>query len=169
LENASNTVLSICLNHEAADVQRMLLEEHGYHVLIAGDLREVDRISKNFFLDCAVLGSDLGNGMKHAIAALLCDNRPAIAILEEYSDSPVLPDADHVPAGHPADLLAALDDLLAPYGHRHTAHLQRKANALVKTARQVSETARYIVRESRRLYTDSRRRRNKRKKEERVA
>jgi hypothetical protein len=101
LENASHTLLLICLTHELTEAQRVILEEHGYQVLVASDLRELDRISKNGRLDCAVLGEDLGSGMKHAIAGLLCDNLPTLAILEEYTVSPVLLDADHVLAEIP--------------------------------------------------------------------
>lgn len=105
----------------------MILEEHGYHVLVACDLRELDEISKKHRLPCAVLGQDLGPGMKHAIAALLCHNLPAIALLEEYSSSPVIEEAEHVSARDPSALLDAIDDLLLPYGQRRTKHLRQPA------------------------------------------
>jgi hypothetical protein len=101
--------------------------------------------------------------MKQNIAALLCDNRPAIAIVEEYTTCPVLPDAEHVLVGTPPpDFLAAIDDLLLPYGRRHTEHLRRKARLLVNMARELVETAKYIVRQNRQTRAGSRRRRDKR-------
>lgn len=132
LEKISHNLLLVCQNHELAESQRMILEVHRYDVLVANDLRELDRISKNNRLPCAILGHDLGPDMKHAIAALLCRNLPAIAIVEEYSNSPVLPDAEHVPAGDSSALLNAIEDLLLPYGQRHTKHVRRKAHSLVE-------------------------------------
>jgi hypothetical protein len=101
--------------------------------------------------------------MKHAIAALLSDNLPAMAILEEYTTSPALADADHILAGDPPDLLAAVDDLLLPYGKRHTAHVRRKAHAVVKRAEELVETAKYIVIQNRQTRAESRKSRSKNK------
>jgi hypothetical protein len=107
------------------------------------------------------LGEDLGSSMKHAIATLLGDNLPTLAILEEYRVSPVLPDIDHVLAGDPSGLLAAVDDLLLPYGQRHTAHLRRKARQIVERSRELIETAKYIIKQNRQMRADSKRERNK--------
>jgi len=157
LEKISYTLLLVCLNHELAQAQRMILEVHRYDVLVANDLRELDRISKNNRLPCAILGQDLGPDMKHAIAATLSRNLPAIAILEEYSDSPVLPDAEHVLAGDSSALLDAIEDLLLPYGRRHTKHLRSKARALVKQARELVETAQYTISQNRQARADAKR------------
>jgi len=99
--------------------------------------------------------------MKHAIATLLGDNLPTLAILEEYRVSPVLPDIDHVLAGDPSGRLAAVDDLLLPYGQRHTAHLRRKARQIVERSRELIETAKYIIKQNRQMRADSKRERNK--------
>jgi hypothetical protein len=145
---------------ELAEAQRMFLEEHGHHALVANDLRELDQISKNTPLACAILGEDIGDGMKQAIATLLEENLAAIPILEEYSSSPVLPNADHILAGQPADLLAVVDDLLLPHGRRHIEHLQRKARVLRERVRKARETAKYILRQSRQRRAHSKKSRN---------
>ena len=166
LENASKTVVLICLNRELAEAQRSILEEHGYRVLIASDLRDLERVSKEIRLACVVLGEDIGDAMKHTIATLLSGNLLGIAIVEECRNSPVLPDADHVPAGDPSALLAALDDLLLPYGKRHTAHLQTKARAIVQLVQEVRQRAKYAVHQSRQLRSHSIKSRNNNKDEQ---
>lgn len=167
LQTTSNTIVLVCVSCELADAQRNILEEHGYRVLVASDLRVLDRISKATRFTCAVLGEDIGDSMKQAIATLLCENLPAIAILEEYTIS--LPEADHVLAGDPLDLLSAINDLLLPYGQRHTAYLQRKARRIIERVRQASETAKYMVQQSRLVRAHSRRLRNNKKGEQRAA
>lgn len=158
MEKISHTLLLVCLNHELAEAQRMILEEHGYHVRLAGDLRELDRISKNHQISCAVLGQDLGPGMKHAVAALLCKNLPAIAILEEYSTSPVIEEAEHIPAGDTSEVLATIDDLLLPYGQRHTNHVRSTARSFVERARELVKKAKSI-RENRQARAEAKRQR----------
>lgn len=169
LQTTSNTIVLVRVRCELADAQRNILEEHGYRVQVASDLRELDRISKETRFACAVLGEDIGDSMKRAIATLLCDNLPAIAILEEYTISPALPEADHALAGDPLNLLSAINDLLLPYGQRHTAYLQRKARRIIERVRQASETAKYMVQQSRLVRAHSRRFRNNKKDEQRAA
>jgi hypothetical protein len=169
LQRTSNTIVLVCVSCELAEAQRKIFEEHGYQVLVARDLRELDRISRNTPLACAVLGEDLGDSMKHAISTLLCDNLHAVAILEEYTTSPALPDAEHVRAGEPSALLAAIDDLLLPYGQRHTAHIQRKARIVMERVRQARETAKCMVQQARQIRAFWRRSRNKKKNEQSAA
>jgi hexokinase len=169
LQRTSNTIVLVCVSCELAEAQRKILEEHGYQVLVARDLRELDRISRNTPLACAVLGEDIGDSMKHAISTLLCDNLHAVAILEEYTTSPALADAEHVRAGEPSDLLAAIDDLLLPYGQRHTAHIQRKARIVMERVRQARETAKCMVQQARQIRAFWRRSRNKKKNEQSAA
>lgn len=140
----ANTVVCICLTPSVADVQRMLLEQHGYRVFVATNFHEVLNLARRTELNCALICADIEPKMKRAIASMLEEKFLRTSILEIGPISPEMEGLPRVLSDSPEDVLAAVDDLMRPNGKRFNQVVQRRAANARRRARETVRLAREL-------------------------
>jgi DNA-binding response OmpR family regulator len=148
-------ILSISLNPAVAETRRLLLEQYGYHVVVATNFLEVKEKCRDMRFACAIIGTDIEAAMKRAIAKTLEESCSQMPILEIVRGSQEIERASSVESNEPEVLLAAVDDLLHPTGRRYTEQLHRRTQTIqektvqsVAVARQIRATARKFTAQS---------------------
>lgn len=127
------TILSICQSSALSETRRLLLAARGYDVVVITDARELDKIGTA--PRCALMGIDIEPRMKRAVAGLLDQHWPGIAMLEINVTHPEIEGAACVASDVPEEVLNALNDLLGPRGRRYSEHLRHQTQGIVERAR----------------------------------
>lgn len=127
-------VLSISADPAVSETRRRVLQEHGYSVVVATNLLEVEQMCRNMEIACVIIGADIEPKMKRAIARIINEVRCLMPVLEIIHISPEIEGASTVQSNDPAALVEAVEDLLKPTGRRFSEQLYRRSRAIKKLA-----------------------------------
>lgn len=111
-----------------------MLEQHGFSVVVATNFVDIQQKCVDKNISCILIGMNIEPRIKRAIGKLLEEVCPQTPLLEICRITPEIEEASFVCSDAPEDLLAALDDLLKPYGRRYTEQLCRRTKAILGRA-----------------------------------
>ena len=106
-------VLSVASTEVLKTTRRLLLEQEGHSVLSALTLSEVEKLGRTEKVDLALIGHGFRGPEKRKIAQTVNQYFPGLPILEMCFHSPEIPGADFLLSDSPADLVNAIQHILA--------------------------------------------------------
>jgi len=86
--NKPNTILVASRNPDLADVPKHVLESAGFHVVVAMDLRVIEKTCKDSYVDLVIIGYSLPAAEKRRVwveCRKYCESTP---VLELYNSQP---------------------------------------------------------------------------------
>ena len=106
-------VLSVASTEMLKTTRQLLLEQEGHFVLSAVSPEEVEKLGQTEKLDLALIGHGFRGPDKRKIAQTINQYSPGLPILEMCFHSPEIPGADFLLSDSPADLVRAINHILA--------------------------------------------------------
>jgi DNA-binding NarL/FixJ family response regulator len=106
-------LLSISQTEVLRTTRQLVLEKEGHEVLSLADLDGDLNFSKEQKFDLAIIGHGFPGEEKRRIANLTNKHFPGLPILELCFHSPEIPGADFILSSSPAEMVAAVREILA--------------------------------------------------------
>jgi DNA-binding response OmpR family regulator len=107
------TVLSVASTEVLKTTRRLLLEQEGHSVFSALSLEEVEQLGQREKVDLALIGHGFRGPDKRKLAQTVNQYFPGLPILEMCFHSPEIPGADFILSDSPAELVKAIQYILA--------------------------------------------------------
>ncbi len=106
-------VLSVAATEVLKTTRQLLLEQEGHSVFSALSLEEVEKLGQTEKVDLALIGHGFRGHDKRKMAQAVNQFFPGLPILEMCFHSPEIPGADFILSDSPADLVKAIQYILA--------------------------------------------------------
>ncbi|HEY3768588.1 MAG TPA: hypothetical protein VGN44_07945 [Candidatus Angelobacter sp.] len=106
-------ILSVAFSEVLKTTRQLLLEQQGFSVYSALDLAEIEAMGKMEKFDLALIGHGFRGVEKRRIAHIVNHHNPGLPILEMCFQSPEIPGADFILSDSPAELIKAIQHVLA--------------------------------------------------------
>lgn len=105
-------ILSISSSDVLRTTRQLVLEREGYQVRSINEAKELATLADNEKFDLAIIGHTFEGHDKRRIANAINQRFPGLPILELCFHSPEIPGTDFILSDSPADLLAAVKEIL---------------------------------------------------------
>jgi CheY-like chemotaxis protein len=106
-------VLSVASTEILRTTRKLLLEQEGHSVFSALSLEEVEQLGQTEKVDLALIGHGFRGPDKRKLAQTVNQYFPGLPILEMCFHSPEIPGADFILSDSPAELVKAIQYILA--------------------------------------------------------